>query len=623
MTEQKSIRQQMNLNIFTLSFPGGNEARFMDRYYHDSLLQFRVSFFLLILLYALFGYLDTIMISSSDYRHIFHLIRYVAVVPLLSLVLLFSFTKYFKKVWQILLFISFLVAGMGISIMTLLLPENYAYYAGMMLVFFAGYFFIKLRFFYATIAGWLTLLGYNIGAIYFSDAQNIIIISNNFFFISANLIGMFAAYYIEYYARRDFFLNQQLDKQKLRVEESNKDLEKKVNQRTFELERRNVELTAAKNRAEQSDKLKSAFLANMSHEIRTPMNGIIGFANLLSEAEDEEELDEFVKVIIENGEHLLSLINEIIDLSKIEAGMLELSKHEFSLNKLIDELHTFFKSDKNVMDKGLEISCKKGLPDEESIIIFDRTRLKQVLLNLINNACKFTEKGSVELGYYLNAGQLVFYVKDTGPGLDVEQQKYIFERFLQITLDHKPEQEGTGLGLAISKAFVNLFGGDIWIESEPGTGSIFYFNLPLENEKGKLIEFEKQNSLYNMEHNWKDKVILVAEDVPTNFLLVKKSLRKTEVNLIWAKNGQEAVDECKKDQQIDLVLMDIRMPVMNGLEATRQIKPLRKDLPIIAQTAYAMDSDRNRSLDAGCNDYISKPIDLKAFIELISKYIDK
>jgi signal transduction histidine kinase len=434
---------------------------------------------------------------------------------------------------------------------------------------------------------------------------------------------MFAAYYIEYYTRRDFFLNQQLDKQKLHIEEVNKDLEKKVMQRTFQLEKRNVELTTAKNRAEQSDRLKSAFLANMSHEIRTPMNGIIGFAHLLSEAENEEEHDEFVGIIVENGEHLLSLINEIIDISKIEAGMLELSKREFSLNQLMDELLNFFKSDKNVVGKNLEVKCNKGIPDEKSIIIFDRTRLKQVLINLMNNACKFTEKGSVELGYYLNAGQLCVYVKDTGPGLDKEQQKIIFERFMQVTLDHTPDQEGTGLGLAISKAFVNLFGGEIWIESEPGTGSIFYFNLPLENGNGKLLEFENQNTLNAMEYNWNDKVILVAEDVATNYLLVQKSLRKTDVHLIWAKNGQEAVDECKKDQPIDLVLMDIRMPVMNGLEATRQIKLLRKKLPVIAQTAYAMDGDRNRSLEAGCDDYISKPIDLKTFVGLIAKYINE
>jgi len=620
MEQQTSIRQQMNLNKLTLTFSGRNEIRFMARYYYDSLLQFRVSFLLVTALYALFGYLDIVMVSD-EHRYLFHLIRFAVVVPILSLVLLVSFTKYFKRSWQFLLFFSFLIAGLGISIMVIIIPENYAYYAGMMLIFYAGYFFIKLRFFYATLAGWLTLLGYNIGAIFFSDAGGNTILNNNFFYISANLIGMFAAYYIEYYARRDFFLNQQLDKQKLRVEEVNKDLEIKVKQRTFELERRNVELTTAKNRAEQSDRLKSAFLANMSHEIRTPMNGIIGFANLLSEAEDQEEHDEFVQIIIENGEHLLDLINEIIDISKIEAGMLELNKREFSLNQLMDELHAFFKSYKYVIEKDLEIICTKGLPDEKSNVVFDRTRLKQVLINLMNNACKFTEKGSVELGYYLEAEQLNFFVRDTGPGLNEEQQKFIFERFMQANLDHTPDHEGTGLGLAISKAFVNLFGGDIWIDSEPGIGSIFYFNLPLENGNGKFFELENQNSLLDMEYNWKDKVILVAEDVATNYLLVKKSLRKTEVNLIWAKNGQEAVDECKKDQQIDLVLMDIRMPVMNGLEATRQIKAILKDIPVIAQTAYAMDGDRTRSIEAGCNDYISKPIDLKSFVELISKYI--
>ena len=574
------------------------------------------------ILYALFGYLDVYMVSD-EHRHSFHLIRFAIVVPLLTLVLLLSFTKYFKRLWQFLIFFSFVFAGLGISIMTIKIPDNYAYYAGLMLIFYAGYFFIKLRFFYATLAGWLTLLGYNIGALVFSDTEAIVILNNNFFYISANLIGMFAAYYIEYYTRRDFFLNQQLDEQKLRVEEVNRDLEKKVKHRTFELERRNVELTTAKNRAEQSDRLKSAFLANMSHEIRTPMNGIIGFANLLNEAENQEEHNEFVNIIVENGEHLLDLINEIIDISKIEAGVLELSKGEFSLNQLFDELLNFFKSDKNVVDKNLEVKCSKGLPDKKSSIIFDRTRLKQVLINLMNNACKFTEKGSVELGYYLNDEQLCFFVKDTGPGMDEEQQKYIFERFMQVTLNHTPNQEGTGLGLAISKAFVNLFGGEIRIDSEPGTGSIFYFNLPLENGSDKLLEFENQNTLNAMEYNWSDKVILVAEDVATNYLLVQKSLRKTKVNLIWAKNGREAVDECKKDQPIDLVLMDIRMPVMNGLEATRQIKLIRKELPVIAQTAYAMDGDRNRSLEAGCNDYISKPIDLKTFVELIAKYIDK
>lgn len=621
MMAQQSLVKEMGLNKFTLAFQGDNEKRFMERYFYDSLLQVRISFFLVTILYGIFGILDNIVVS--EYKHVFHLIRYVGVVPLLSFVLIFSFSEHFKKVWQLLLFVSFLVAGMGISIMTVLMPDNYLYYAGMMLIFFAGYFFIKLRFFYAFIAGWLTLLGYNVAALIIFNVDKVTVLANDFFYISANLIGMFAAYHIEYYARRDFFLKQQLDRQKLRVEEVNKGLEEKVKQRTRELELQNIKLEAAKNRAEQSDKLKSAFLANMSHEIRTPMNGIIGFANLLNETESKEEREEFVKIIVDNGNHLLNLINEIIDISKIEAGILELNLREFSLNELLDELHKFFLSDKNVMAKNLEVRCKKGLPDDQSVIIFDRTRLKQVLINLMNNACKFTEKGSVEVGYYLNAGQLIFYVKDTGPGLDEEMQKYIFERFMTATIDSTPQQEGSGLGLAISKAFVNLFGGDIWIESKPGDGSIFYFNLMVENGAGKLFKDETYNTKYDMEYNWQDKVILVAEDVATNYLLVQKSLRKTGVKLIWAKNGREAVDECKKDQQIDLILMDIRMPIMNGLEATGIIKSIRKEVPIIAQTAYAMDGDRIRSLEAGCDDYVSKPIDLKSFVELIAKYIDK
>lgn len=633
MADKHSLISEMNLNKFTLSFDGKSENLFLQQYYKDSLTQVRMSFILFIILYGIFGYFDFIV--APDFTNLFLSIRFLIVIPLFIIVLVLSFYKCFRRIWQLLLFISFIIAGVGITVMTIIVPEKYEYCAGLMLIFSAGYFFIKLRFYLASIAGWVTVIIYNVGAFFFTDNPTEFIISNDFFYISANLIGMFGSYYIELYIRRDFYLNKEVNYQKIKVEKANKNLEIKVEQRTEELKNSNIELREeidnrikiehelrkAKDKAEQSDRLKSAFLANMSHEIRTPMNGIIGFASLLQEAESDEEMKEFVDIIISNGNHLLTLINDIIDISKVEAGLLELVKTEFSLNELMNEILEFFHTDRNVRKKGLKLYCKNELLNEDSYIVSDRTRLKQILINLMSNACKFTNEGYVEMGYSAKGEDLLyFYVKDTGTGLSEELKKVIFERFMQANLNNEPEHDGSGLGLAITKAFIKLLDGDIWVESEPGKGSVFYFTLPyFTGKKSK----QKVKHLKNiaMEFNWKDKIILVAEDVETNYMLVKKSLRKTGVNLIWVKNGLEAVEECKKNNIIDLVLMDIRMPLMNGIEATKKIKKIKPELPVIAQTAYAMDGDREKSINAGCNDYIAKPINLIKFIELIGKYI--
>lgn len=612
MAGNTSLLQEMKLNRITLSFPEKNEKLFLQKYFSDSLLQFRISFVLVTFLYAIFGFLDTVIVP--DYVKIFYAIRFYIVVPFLVLVFVLSFFPFFKQIWQYLLFISFLVGGGGICVMTTLVPENFTYYLGLMLIFSAGYFFIKLRFFAAALAGLITLVFYNVGAIFYSSVNSNIILSNDFFYASINLIGMAAAYHIEYYARRDFYLNQQLDEQYDEVEYLNLNLEKAVEKRT-------IELVEAKNKAEQSDKLKSAFLASMSHEIRTPMNAIIGFSQILEDAEDDEERTECIELIKSNGNHLLALIDDIMDISKIEAGVFELHESEFSLNELMNEIYKVLEINENVKSKGLKIFVKNALSGSDSIIVADQKRLKQILINLASNAAKFTDKGFIEMGYRLHINELYFYVKDTGRGIELDKQAFIFERFMQVIENHEPEHEGSGLGLAISKSLIKLFNGDLWVESEIGKGSIFYFNLPFIKGSASTLTFEKTNSEI-MEYNWKNKVIVIAEDVATNYLLVKKSLRKTEVELIWAKNGQEAVDECKNNA-VDLVLMDIRMPIMNGLEATRQIKQLFPDLPIIAQTAYAMDGDRERSLQAGCDDYIAKPINLKEFIELIAKFIEK
>ncbi len=613
MTKDTSLIQEMKYNKVTLSFPEKNEVPFLKQYFSDSLLQFRISFVLVTFLYAFFGLLDPVIVP--DFATEIQIIRFYFVVPVLSVVFICSFFSFFERFWQDLLFVSFLVAGAGICIMITLVPENYTYYAGLMLIFSAGYFFIKLRFFFAALAGWITFVVYNVGAIFFSDASNTLILSNDFFYASANLIGMFAAYNIEYYARRDFYLNQQLDEQIAEVDHLNVNLEKIIEVRT-------KELVLAKDKAEQSDKLKSAFLASMSHEVRTPLNSISGFAELLPTADDDDERIEYVDLIMSNVKDLTALIDDIMDISKIEAGLLELAESEFSLNELMNEIIKSFDTNEFVKTKSLKLIAKNSLSEGNSLIISDKKRLRQILMNLVGNACKFTNEGYIEIGYQLYLNEVYFYVKDTGPGIELDKQKNIFDRFMQSTLTHSPEQQGSGLGLAISKSLVKLFKGEIWVESEIGEGSVFYFNLQFKKGNNSTLTFVKNNN-EDMEYNWKNKVILVAEDVSNNFLLVKKSLRKTEAELIWAKNGQEAVDEFRKNPNIDLVLMDIRMPIMNGLEATRQIKEINPSIPIIAQTAYAMDGDRERSLSAGCDEYISKPINLKEFIELIAKFLEK
>ncbi len=601
----------LDLNPITLAFRDYYEQEFLEKYFRDSIVQFRLAFALIIVLYSVFGVLDSLMVP--ELRETFFIIRFVVVVPFLTMVLILSFFDFFRKIWQLLLLMSFLVAGLGITSMLVMIPENYAYYAGMMLIFSAGYFFIKLRFFYATIAGWLTLICYNLGAFVLSDAPVELIINNNFFYASANIIGMFAAYNIEYFARRDFSLNHQLDLRKDELEDLNKNLEDKVRDRT-------AELSLAKERAEQSDRLKSAFLANMSHEIRTPMNSILGFSQLLMEAEDEEELKEFVDVINTNGQHLLALINDIIDLSKVESGLMTINPSEFSINDLVEEAANLFKSHSKVVSGRINLRLSLSLNDHDALIISDRTRLKQVLINLLSNAFQFTNKGFVEVGYCLLAENILFYVKDTGIGLDAEKRSVVFDRFMQATMDHHPKNEGFGLGLAISKAFVNLMGGEIWVDSSSTQGSTFLFSLPLQ-EGSRAISNKRLEKISKMEHQWNNKVILVAEDVESNFRLIKSALKKTGVKLIWAQNGKEAVDACRRDRDIDLVLMDVRMPIMDGYTATREIKKLWPGLPVIAQTSYAMNGDADICKKAGCDDYISKPFNMSDLFDVLAQYI--
>jgi PAS domain S-box-containing protein len=382
-----------------------------------------------------------------------------------------------------------------------------------------------------------------------------------------------------------------------------------------------VELKHAKERAEESDRLKTAFLANMSHEIRTPMNAIIGFSELLNDPDlSYETRDEFIRLISENSKMLLNLIEDIIDVAKIEAEQIKIIKSTCQVNQILDELGTFYRNEVNKSpDKKIKIKVRKSVPDDNFAIVSDPLRFKQVMNNLIGNALKFTEKGIVEFGYEIKKDLIQFYIKDTGIGLQRDKLNVIFERFRQGEESTTKEYGGTGLGLTISSKLIELLGGKIWVESVLHSGSTFYFTLPLHLAKGsdKLKPFTDISD----KHDWSGKNILVAEDENSNFELVKATLLRTKANVIRVKNGREAVDYCLGNNLVDLVLMDIRMPEMNGYEATEFIKAKQPEIPVVSLTAYAMADDREKSILAGCDDYISKPIKPNDLIEKISIYI--
>ncbi|MBP7496398.1 MAG: response regulator [Bacteroidales bacterium] len=402
-----------------------------------------------------------------------------------------------------------------------------------------------------------------------------------------------------------------------------------INQLKDEIEERMLiqdQLVISKKKAEEADKLKSAFLANMSHEIRTPMNAILGFASLLnSDKISDENKRDYANIINTSGKQLLNLINDIIDISKIEAGQLKIHKEECSINKLFSNLKTMFEGENIRKGKtGLEIRSHTSLENGQDIVISDPLRLQQILINLIGNAVKFTEKGYVEFGYNLTSDNTVlFYVTDTGIGISEEEQKVVFERFRQADYSMNRQFGGTGLGLTISKGLVELLGGTIWLESVEDTGSTFYFELPY-NPSGNIIATEKivsevKNDI--SEIDWSDKAILIVEDDKLSLKYLEEVLKFTKIKIFSCSDGKAAVKLVENAIRLDLILMDLQLPKMNGYDATMQIKLINKNLPVIAQTANAMTEDLQRCYESGCNDYISKPIDKEELIHKIRKFL--
>jgi signal transduction histidine kinase/CheY-like chemotaxis protein len=378
-----------------------------------------------------------------------------------------------------------------------------------------------------------------------------------------------------------------------------------------------TDLKIAKEKAEENDRLKSAFLQNMSHEIRTPLNGILGFSGLLDNQElTHEERKYYIEVIGQSSNQLLSIVDDILSISKLETGQMEVSNEEVNVNSLLQEL--FIKYNTKTHEQNINLSFYKDLIDKQSIIYCDNYKLRQILENLLSNALKFTQVGHIIFGYVRNNGFLIFYVEDSGIGIKPDHHTKIFERFQQLDFDATRVYGGTGLGLTIAKGNTELLGGKIWLESDIDQGSKFFFSIPY---KPVNKDDELKDTLKPIVANINKQTILVAEDEDINFLFIAESLKDFGYNIEHANDGLEAVEYCKKNNNIALILMDIKMPNMDGYMAFDHIRKLYPELPIVAQTAYAMPFDKKKILKMGFTDYLSKPIKPDDLMKTLLKYL--
>jgi PAS domain S-box-containing protein len=376
------------------------------------------------------------------------------------------------------------------------------------------------------------------------------------------------------------------------------------------------ELISAKEKAEESDRLKSAFLANMSHEIRTPMNGILGFLNLLREPDlSEENKTNYINIVTQSGHRLLDTINDIIEVSKIEAGEMRTHFTPLNIHELMAYYHGFF--NRQAEEKGLKYNVYNQLPESVRYFRADRNKLDSIITNLIKNAIKFTFEGSIEFGCRLESNNLVFWVKDTGAGIRPEKMNVIFDRFVQADLTSERPHEGAGLGLSIVKAYIRMLKGKIWVESRHGEGSCFWFLIPYHPETE--IKPEPEEVLISNPAPQKTDTLLIAEDDYASYLYLENLLSGMGFLFLRTTTGEDTIRVARDNPDLALILMDLRMPGMNGLDATREIRKFNKKVPVIAQTAYALKGDKELAIEAGCSDYISKPVKPAELLAMVNK----
>jgi PAS domain S-box-containing protein len=416
----------------------------------------------------------------------------------------------------------------------------------------------------------------------------------------------------------------ELRAERILIEQNEKylSINEKLKESLDRIQRINTELEEAKQKAEESDRLKSVFLANMSHEIRTPMNGIMGFANLLKSPElSGNKQKEYINIIENSGARMLNILSGLIDISKIEAGQVTMNREMVDIHEQLRYLFNFFYHE--AKGKGINLSIQNISNTNDLIISTDKIKFYAILSNLVKNAIKYTLSGEIEIGYRIISDKIEFFVRDTGIGIEKQKQQSIFERFVQIENNNIFPIEGVGLGLAITKAYIKMLDGDIWLESEIDKGTTFYFNIPynpidsVSNEQATI-----NNGILSSTNRSKIPKILIADDDEITDLYLSEVLKRRNFKLFHAKNGKEAIRVCSENP-IDLVLMDIKMPEMDGFDATREIKSSFPKLPIIAQTAFAMADDRKKALSGGFDDFISKPIHEEKLLSIINLHLSR
>ncbi len=373
------------------------------------------------------------------------------------------------------------------------------------------------------------------------------------------------------------------------------------------------DLKAALEKAEQGDRLKTSFLNNLSHEIRTPLNAIVGFSDMIKDqGVPREHIRYCIDVIHQSSDQLIHVVEDIISISTIETGQLEIYETEFELEQMMSKVKARFNIKAEL--KGVELNYSIDVNGGNTMIISDMHKIERILTHLVDNALKFTDEGLVEFGCTLENRQLQFFVSDTGIGIDKDMHEKIFQRFHQAEIELSQKRGGLGLGLPVSKAFIESLGGRIWLESQPGSGSVFYFTIPWKPVKAERKRYDKTAKTARRK-------LLVAEDEESNYLLLKEMLGDFRTKILHATNGRQAIELVEKHPDIDLVLMDIKMPVMGGYEATKLIKSSRPYLPVIALTAHALPGDREKAIEAGCDEYLSKPFMRKDLKEAINKFL--